>query len=154
MADLPACRLTETAPFTHCGVDIFGPFIVKQRRSEVKRYGAMFTCMTSRAVTFSLDNDSFILALRRLIARRGNVQSIYSENGSNLIGAERELRKAYGEMDDDKIQSFMQEHGGDWIKWYKNPPLASHMVGVWERQIRSARATTITSIENACAKSG
>ena len=154
MADLPACRLTETAPFTHCGVDIFGPFIVKQRRSEVKRYGAMFTCMTIRAVTFSLDNDSFILALRRLIARRGNVQSIYSENGSNLIGAERELRKAYEEMDDDKIQSFMQEHGGDWIKWYRNPPLASHMVGVWERQIRSARATTITSIENACAKSG
>ena len=107
MADLPACRLTETAPFTHCGVDIFGPFIVKQRRNEVKRYGAMFTCMASRAVhievTFSLDSDSFILALRRLLARRGNVPSIYSDNGSNFIGAKRELRKAYEEMDDDKI---------------------------------------------------
>ena len=43
-------------------------------------------------------------------------------------------------MDDDKIQSFMQEHGRDWIKWYKNPPLASHMGGVWERQILSPRA--------------
>ena len=43
-------------------------------------------------------------------------------------------------MDDDKIQCFMQEHGGDWIKWYKNPPLASIMGDVWERQIRSARA--------------
>ena len=40
----------------------------------------------------------------------------YTDNGSNFIGAERELRKAYEEMDDDKIQSFMQEHGGDWIK--------------------------------------
>ena len=50
MADLPACRLTETAPFTRCRVDIFGPFIVKQRRSEVKKYGAMFTCVASRAV--------------------------------------------------------------------------------------------------------
>ena len=68
MADLPACRLTDTAPFTHCGVDIFGPFIVKQRRSEVKRYGALFTCMASRVVhievTFFFDSDSFILALR------------------------------------------------------------------------------------------
>ena len=77
MEDLPACRLTETAPFRHCGVDIFDPFIVKQRRSEVKRYGTMFTCMANRAVhievTFSLDTDSFILALRRLIARCGNV---------------------------------------------------------------------------------
>ena len=112
IADLPTCRLTETAPFTHCGVDIFGPsFIVKQRRSEVKRYGAMFTCMASRAVhievTFSLDSDSFILALRRLIAKCGNVRSIYSDNGSNFIGAERELRKAYEEMNDDKTQYFI-----------------------------------------------
>ena len=144
MADLLACRFTETAPFTHCGVDIFGPFIVKQRRSEIKRYGAMFTCMASRAVhievTFSLDSDSFILPLRPLIARHGNVRLIYFDNRSNFIGAERELRKAYEEMDDDKIQSFMQEYGGDWIKWYKNPLLASHMGDVWERQIQSARA--------------
>ena len=68
IADLLACRLTETAPFTYCGVYIFGPFIVKQRRSDVKRYGTIFTCMTNRAlhieVIFSLDSDSFILALR------------------------------------------------------------------------------------------
>ena len=68
MKDLPACRLTETAPFTHCGVDISDPFTVKQRRSDVKRCGAMFTCMASRAVhtevMFSLVNDLFILGLR------------------------------------------------------------------------------------------
>ena len=77
---------------------IFGPFILNQREHVVKRYGAMFTCMASRAVhievTFSFDTDSLILALRRLTARRGNVRSIYSNNGTNFIGAERELRKA------------------------------------------------------------
>ena len=144
MANLSACRLKEAAPFTHRGVDMFGSFTVKQRRSTVKRYGAMFTCIASRAVhievTFSLDTDSFILALRRLGAQRGNIRSIYSYNGSNFIDAEQELKKVYMEMDDRKIQSFLLEQGGDWIRWHKNPPLASHMSGVWEQQIHSARA--------------
>ena len=144
MANLAACRSKEAGLFTYCGVDMFGPFTVKQRRSTVKRYGAMFTCMACRAVhievTFSLDTDFFILALRRLVARRGN-RSIYSDNGSNFIGAEQELKKAYMEMDDKKIQSFLLEQGGHWMRWYKNSPSASHMAGVWERQILSARAT-------------
>ena len=91
-------------------------------------------------VTFSLETDSFILALSRLVAQRGNIRSIYSHNGSNFIGAEQELNKAHMEMDDRKIQFFLLEQGGEWIRWHKNLPLASHMGGVWERQIRSARA--------------
>ena len=117
MANLPPCRLNEGAYFTHCGINMFGPFVVKQRRSEVKLYGVMFTCMVSRAihieVAFNLDTDSFILTLRRLNARRGNVRSIYSDNGSNFIAAERELKKTYSEMNEDKIQSFMDGIGGD-----------------------------------------
>ena len=144
MANLPACRLKEAAPITYCGVDMFGPFTVKQRRSTVKQHGAMFACMASRAVhievTFSLETDSFILALSRLVAQRGNIRSIYSHNGSNFIGAEQELNKTHMEMDDRKIQFFLLEQGGEWIRWHKNPPLASHMGGVWEQQIRSARA--------------
>ena len=77
MTDLPSSRLTEVAPFTYCRVDMFGPFIIKQRRSAVKRYGAMFTCVNTRAVrievTNSLDTDSFMQALRQIIARRGNI---------------------------------------------------------------------------------
>ena len=104
------------------GWTCLGPFTVKQRRSTFKRYGAMFTCMASRAahieVFFSQDTDSFILALRRLVAWRGNIRSAYSDNGSNCIGAEQELKKAYMEMDDRKI---LLEQGGDWIRWHKNP---------------------------------
>ena len=121
MVDLLSSRLMEVPPFTYCRVDMFGPFIIKQRRSEVKRYGAIFTCMNSRAihteVTHSLDSDSFIQALRRIIARRGNIRTIYSDNRSNFIGADKELKRAFEEMDNKKIQAFMQEFGGNWIKW-------------------------------------
>ena len=120
MANLPSSRLMEVPPFTYCSVDMFGPFIIKQRPSEVKRYGAMFTCMNSRTahieVPHSLDTDSFIQTLRRIIARRGNIRTIYSDNGNNFIGADNELKRAFEEMDNEKIQAFMQEFGEDWIK--------------------------------------
>ena len=55
--------------------------------------------MANRAVHIevmcSLDADSFILALQRLVAQQRNIRSIYSDNGSNFIGAERELKKGY-----------------------------------------------------------
>ena len=74
MADLPKDRVTpEKPPFSHVGVDCFGPFLVKQGRSQVKRYGCIFTCLVLRAVHIevihSLETDSFINALQRFIAR-------------------------------------------------------------------------------------
>lgn len=73
MADLPAVRVTpDEPPFTRVGVDYFRPFEVKSRRSVVKRYGIIFTCLAIRAIHIevapSLDTDSFINVLRRFIA--------------------------------------------------------------------------------------
>jgi hypothetical protein len=145
MADLPDERVTaEEPPFTHCGVDMFGPFIIKEGRKEYKRYGAIFTCFSCRAVhleaTNTMDTDSFILALRRFIGRRGPVRSIRSDNGGNFVGAEAELKKALQEMDHKKIAAYLLKQSCDWIEWEKNPPVASHMGGVWERQIRTVRS--------------
>ncbi|XP_071123462.1 uncharacterized protein [Mytilus edulis] len=50
MADLPGDRLQSSAPFTYCGMDCIGPFIVRQGRKEIKRYGLLITCMCSRAI--------------------------------------------------------------------------------------------------------
>ena len=72
MAMLPPDRLEPAPPFTNCAVDYFGPFIIKEGRKELKRYGVLFTCMVSRAVHIevaaSLETDSFINALRRFIS--------------------------------------------------------------------------------------
>ena len=51
MADLPPERCQPGyTPFAFCGCDVFGPFKVKYRRAEAKRYGCIFTCFNTRAV--------------------------------------------------------------------------------------------------------
>ena len=140
MADLPEDRLTPAPPFTYVGVDYFGPYVTKEGRKERKRYGALFTCLVSRAVhievAHTLDTDSFLHALRRFIARRGQVREIRSDNGTNFVGARRELREAINEMDQKEITEKLRQQN---IDWKFNPPAASHMGGVWERQIRTTR---------------
>ena len=73
MLDLPEDHLEPTPPFTYCAVDYFGPFIIKDGRKELKRYGMLLTYMASRAVHIetanSLESDAFINALRRFICR-------------------------------------------------------------------------------------
>ena len=117
MADLPEDRLTPAPPFTYVGVDYFGPYVTKEGRKERKRYGALFTCLVSRAVhievAHSLDTDSFLHALRRFIARRGQVREIRSDNGTNFVGARQELREAINEMDQKEITEKLRQQNID-----------------------------------------
>ena len=145
MSDLPVDRVNESPPFTYCGVDFFGPFIIKYgNRRTAKRYGCIFTCMACRAVhievSHSLETDSFIMVLRRFLARRGMVRTLRCDQGTNFIGAENELKKELKKMNQEKVKSFLSESSCQWIEWVKNPPTASHMGGAWERQIRTVRA--------------
>ena len=99
MSDLPPERVTpDEPPFSFVGVDFFGPFMVKVGRSQVKRYGYIFTCLAVRAVhieiAHSLESDSFISALQRFTCRRGQPVEIRSDNGTNFVGGERELRES------------------------------------------------------------
>ncbi|XP_043213502.1 uncharacterized protein LOC122377501 isoform X2 [Amphibalanus amphitrite] len=143
MADLPEER-TEVGgkAFAHTGVDYFGPFFVKHGRSQVKKYGVVFTCLTIRAVHLevadSLSTDSFLCALRRFVARRGGVQSLRSDQGTNFIGAEKELKEELKKLKerDGEIREAALHLG---IDWRFHPPHASHFGGVWERQIRTIR---------------
>ena len=141
MADLPPSRLQiDTHPFAYCGVDYFGPLLVKQRRSQVKRYGCLFTCLTSRAihieVAMDLTTDAFINALRRFLSRRGPVLHFFSDNGTNFISAEKTLREALRQWNQHQIEDFLLQKE---IQWTFNPPNASHIGGAWERMIRSVR---------------
>ncbi|XP_069129352.1 uncharacterized protein [Argopecten irradians] len=141
MDNLPEERLaSDEPPFSRVGMDFFGPFELKRGRSIVKRYGVIFTCLVIRAVHLevaaSLDTDSCINAIRRLIARRGKPTFIRSDNGTNLVDAERELEEEIHKWNHGKIQRDVLQHG---IHWEFNPPSGSHFGGIWERLIRLTR---------------
>ena len=143
MADLPADKISTESPFTYVGLDMFGPFMVKQYRKEMKQYGIIFTCLSSHAVHLevvqNMETDSFIQALRRFIARRGNIRLIRCVNGTNFVGTKSELQRSLSQMDEDKISHFLENCGTDWVTWKNNSSSGSHMGSIWERQIKSAR---------------
>ena len=97
MANLPAERVAIEPAFTHTGMDYFGPFYVKQNRSQAKRYGVIFTCLSTRAVHVEvaedLSADSFLCALRRFKSRRVHVKTLDSNRGTNFFGGSKELKE-------------------------------------------------------------
>ncbi|KAK4468963.1 hypothetical protein MN116_000099 [Schistosoma mekongi] len=141
MAPLPPCRVKQGwYSFAFTGIDYFGPLMVRRGRSVEKRYGCVFTCLQSRAVhlevAHDLSTDSFIMVLIRFIGRRGKPMEIYSDNGSNFVGAVSELRQFIRQWDTYKISAQLASKQ---IQWHFSPPSSSHRGGVWERMIRTIR---------------
>ena len=121
MADLPEDRLEPAPPFTFSAVDYFGPWYVKEGRRELKRYGVLFTCLSSRAihleVSNSLDTDSFLNAYRRFVCRRGPVRQLRSDQGTNFIGAMNELQQAVTELNHERIREELLSNNCDWVEF-------------------------------------
>ena len=148
MSDLPADRIiADLPPFTDVGIDYFGPMEVKRGRNTVKRYGVIFTCLTSRAVhlevAHTLDTDSCINAIRRFVCRRGQVRKIRSDNGTNFVSSNRELKSAVRDLNQNKLHHSLSQDG---IKWIFNPPYGAHHGGVWERLIQQVKRVLCTVI--------
>ena len=141
MADLSEERVTPgQPPFSHVGVDLFGSFLVKQGRSQVKRYCCIFTCLAIRTVhievAHSLDTNSFIDALRRFIARRGKPVLVRSDNRTNFVSGDKEIRVSVQQWNNQRIHEYLLQQD---VRWIFNPPAGSHHGGIWERCIRTTR---------------
>ena len=99
-------------------------------------------------VANSLETDSYINALRRFICRRGPLRQMRSGNGSNFFGARRELKEALAEMDQNQVkQEEMLKKSCDWFELKVSVPTASHLGGIWERQIRTVRSGLCALLE-------
>uniref|UniRef100_A0AAG5DPK9 Integrase catalytic domain-containing protein n=1 Tax=Anopheles atroparvus TaxID=41427 RepID=A0AAG5DPK9_ANOAO len=141
MGDLPEERLAAFHhPFTYTGIDYFGPMTVAVGRRTEKRWGVIFTCLTTRGIHLelaaSLNTTSCILAIRRFISRRGSPVEIRSDCGTNFVGASRELKQALQQVDRVKL---MEEFSSPNVRWTFNPPAAPHFGGCWERLIQSVK---------------
>ncbi|XP_075990280.1 uncharacterized protein LOC142985925 [Anticarsia gemmatalis] len=147
MGDLPAARTNPAPPFYHTGVDYTGFVEVKANKGRgvrtTKGYVAVFVCMVTKAVHLELVSDltsaAFLAALNRMVARRGTPRHMYSDQGTNFIGANRILQEEYEEIQQvfgDKLLSEVAEMR---IEWHFNAPFWPSAGGLWERAVRSLK---------------
>ncbi|XP_033229716.1 uncharacterized protein LOC117181261 [Belonocnema kinseyi] len=145
MGDLPKSRLSgNLRPFTKTGVDYAGPILIKEsrRRGRVhvsKAYLSVFVCLNVKAIHLELITDltteAFLAALTRFISRRGICSELYSDNGTNFVGAARELREMY-EFVKVNEKEIHENLAAKRIQWKFIPPRAPHFGGLWEAAVK------------------
>ncbi|XP_061400735.1 uncharacterized protein LOC133336443 isoform X2 [Musca vetustissima] len=146
MGNLPRSRVNISQPFQHCGIDYAGPFQIRCSKTRgtksMKGYVAVFVCMVTKAVHLEavseLTAEAFLAALRRFIARRGKSTDLYSDNGTNFVGASRQLDKDYIEAikSNNTLAPILEN---EQIKWHFIPPAAPHFGGIWEAAVKSMK---------------
>lgn len=141
MGHLPLERLDfGVKAFSYVGLDCFGPITIRQGRGTAKRYGIIMTCLTYRAVhlelLIDLSLDQVMIAIQNLLARRGRVKGLRSDQGKNFIGAAnqlerdgKELEAVYGRAVAEKFR----------VEWTFLPAYSPWMGGAWERLIQSIK---------------
>lgn len=144
MAPLPRQRITIERPFSQCGVDFCGPIMIRsgiRRITSVKAYISVFVCLVTRAIHLelvsTLTTDAFLATLTRFMSRRGQCRHLYSDNGTNFVGANRKLIAQFQDIaKTHAASSFLTEKS---IQWHFIPPAAPHFGGLWEAAVKSAK---------------
>lgn len=155
MGDLPRARLQEARPFSSVGVDFAGPLMIKdgvlRTRKLVKCYICVFVCFITKAVHLELVGElsthAFLNCLKRFISRRGFCRNIYSDNGTNFVGANNELKSVLIALQKNpELREFFLNSS---ITWHFNPPYSPHQGGLWEAAVKSAKYHLVRIVGNA-----
>lgn len=148
MGELPPCRVNETKAFVHTGVDYAGPINITlcRRRGQrhQKAYICLFVCLATKAIHIELvselSSDAFLSAFKRFISRRGPVLNMYSDNGTNFIGAKAHLKELYNFLADHHYHDLIsREMANNRIQWHLIPPRAPNFGGLWEANVKSLK---------------
>lgn len=146
MGDLPKNRISPSLPFFIVGVDYAGPFFIKDRKGKgykiSKAYVALFVCFVTKAIHLELVNDlskdAFIAALRRFMGRRGKPLEIHSDNGTNFVGANNDLKEFYKFLNSQSLK-ISEKLSNEGISWKFIVPHSPHLGGLWEAGIKSMK---------------
>lgn len=148
MGSLPSSRTRVVEkPFTNTGTDLAGPIKMKMTTGRGQRtqkgYIVLFICMSTRAVHIEAVSDqsaeAFIAAFNRFVARRGNVQVVYSDNGTNFVAANKILQLENEQAMVDYNMEIKNSLAVTGTKFKFNPPSAPWFGGIWERHIGSIK---------------
>lgn len=148
MAALPTERCTFSLPFTNTGIDFAGPFELKTSRLRnakiQKGYAAIFVCLSTRAVHLEtcseLTSEAFLATFDRFVGRRGFPAKLFSDNGTNFIGASRALANEYKAFLTSAEKSLVDKYNIHGFSWHFIPPHAPHMGGLWEAAVKSMKS--------------
>lgn len=148
MGSLPMAR-TKLVPkaFTNTGVDLCGPLYLKMMKARgvttQKGYIVIFICLSTRAIHIEMVTDltaeAFIASFKRFIGRRGNVAHLYSDNGTNFIGANTILNLEGEQAMKEYNDNIRCELAKLNTKFHFNPSLSPWMGGIWERGVGSIK---------------
>lgn len=146
MADLPKHRVEIAKPFSITGLDYAGPVILRDRKGRpyktYKAYICLFICFVTKSLHIELVTDltseGFLATFRRFAARRGTPSHLYSDNGSNFIGAQRELNELYRFLENSQDE-FVRLCALEKITWHFIPPRSPNFGGLWESNIKSIK---------------
>lgn len=147
MGQIPEVRLKPTRPFKSSGCDYMGPINLKfstgRGAKTYKGYVCLFICMSTRAihleVVTDLSSKAFIAAFRRFTARRGHCQDLFSDNGTNFVGANRQLREMFDRAKSSLPREVEYLLSLEQTTWHFIPPHAPNFGGLWEAGVRSVK---------------
>ncbi|XP_045499398.1 uncharacterized protein LOC123697024 [Colias croceus] len=147
MGQLPDTRLKPCKPFTATGVDYAGPVNIKfspgRGAKSYKGYICLFVCMVTRAIHIEAVTDltakGFIAAFRRFTSRRGRCQDLFSDNGTNFVGADKHLREMFDSAKSSLPNEIAELLTLEFTTWHFIPPQSPNFGGIWEAGVRCAK---------------